>query len=205
MATTATTTTATTTSATATTGEPPEVQLDREKLKDVVHYICDRCPPSDLGNVKLHKILYFADMLHFNDTAQPLTGVEYVKQPFGPTARHLTWAVAELEREGRLGVSQRSYYGFTKRDYTSLAPPVRARLTNLQVQLLDHVIDFVCARTAREISELSHNAAWEAARIGEVLPYYTVMGWEPGELTDDDIAWAVTEGERLRPQIEGDA
>lgn len=182
--------------------EPPTVELDREMLKDVVHYICDRCEMAELGNVKLHKILYFADMLHFRETGRPLTGVEYVKQPFGPTARHLTWAVGELEREGRLRVAHRSYYGFAKKDYASLKPPATTRIGNRQAVLLHDVIDFVCARSTREISELSHNAAWEAARMGEVLPYYTVFGWEPGEVTDDDLAWAMTEGERLRSRIE---
>jgi hypothetical protein len=33
------------------------ISLDRDKLLDVVHYICARCDRRELGKVKLHKIL----------------------------------------------------------------------------------------------------------------------------------------------------
>ncbi|MDZ4840856.1 MAG: Panacea domain-containing protein [Hyphomicrobium aestuarii] len=181
---------------------PPTVEFDRERLKDVVHYICSQCDEADLGNVKLHKILYFADMLHFNETMKPLTGVSYVKQQFGPTARHLTAVVDELAQEGRLQVTDRQFYGFQKKDYTSLTQPHLGRIGNA-LPLLDDVIEFVCSRTAKEISELSHNAAWDAAKMGEVIPYFTAIGMEPAELTDDDFAWADAEGKRLRSTIEG--
>lgn len=186
--------------------EEPRIEFDREKLKDVIHYVCGRCEPAELGNVKLHKILYFADMLHFNETMRPLTGVEYLKQPFGPTARHLSAAVAELEREDRIRVSERLFYGYRKKDYVSLQPPRLDRIGNA-IPLIEDVIAFVCSRTAKEISELSHNAPWQAAEIGEVLPYFTALGMEPGEVSDDDLAWATAEAERLKPEIEsgGDA
>src|SRR6266849_9373459 len=61
-----------------------QIQFDRAKLLDVVHYVCAKVPVPELGRVKLHKNLYFADMLHFAATGRPLTGVEYQKQPFGP-------------------------------------------------------------------------------------------------------------------------
>src|SRR5208337_999071 len=87
------------------------------KLKDVTHYVCYRCTQEELGNVKLHKILYFADMLHFLSERKPLTGVEYQKQAFGPVARHLSWAINELSKEGAIKVEKRDYFGFKKTDY----------------------------------------------------------------------------------------
>ena len=138
--------------------EEPTFELDHQKLKDVVHYICSKCSPEELGNVKLHKILYFSDMLHFQSTGQPLTGVEYQKQKFGPTARHLGWAVGQLISENKLRSEDRDYYGFAKRAYISLSAPRNDRIGNV-THLLDDVIDFVCARSAKEISELSHNVA----------------------------------------------
>ena len=39
------------------------MQYDRGKLKSVVLYTCAKCEPSRLGAVKLHKVLYFADMI----------------------------------------------------------------------------------------------------------------------------------------------
>ena len=60
------------------------VQFDREKFLEAVHYICTHCDPRELGRVKLHKILYFADMLHYVGYGRPLTGEEYQKQNSAP-------------------------------------------------------------------------------------------------------------------------
>src|SRR5262245_62042967 len=132
-------------------------QFDRERFKDVVHYIVhyvgDNLDPSKLGNTKLHKALYFADVLHYLDTGRPLTGADYQRQRFGPTARYLTWALKSLEAEGRISVSKSNYYGYAKTEYRALMPPRTAGLSRPQLQMVEHVIGFVCAHTAVEISE----------------------------------------------------
>lgn len=114
----------------------PNPKVNRQKLKDVVHYVCASCHQDELGNVKLHKILYFADMLNFLSTNKPLTGVEYQKQSFGPVARHLSWAVNELDKEGTIRIQKRDYFGFKKTDYFSLREPSTTRLTNTEVTRL---------------------------------------------------------------------
>ncbi len=181
-----------------------EPELDRQKLKSVVHYICHQCRPEELGNVKLHKILYFADMLHFMDTGRALTGAKYQKQQFGPVATHLTSALSELVRDQIVEVRTRDYFGFPKTDYVSLCVPPVAALSNIEKQLIEDVIDFVCARTNKEISELSHNEAWHTAAMGETIPYFTVYGWMPGEVTDADLEFATQDARRIAPLIRGD-
>jgi Protein of unknown function (DUF4065) len=184
--------------------QEPTIVFDKEKLKDVVHYVCSKCEPLELGHVKLHKILYLADMLHYHSTLCPLTGVEYLKQSFGPGARHLTWALFELEKEGRVRVDRRDYFGFEKQDFVSISPPAMGRLGNSAPQLLDDVIDFVCSRATNEIGELKHNAAWKTAKMGEVIPYFTALALDPAELSDDDLAWGVAEAQRISADIEAE-
>src|SRR5262249_21780828 len=98
--------------------------FDREKFKDVVHYVVHHVNATDgrdaLGNTKLHKVLYYADVLHFLDKGKPLTGADYLRQRFGPIARHLSSALGDLEREKRVCVSHRNYYGYSKCEYDSL-------------------------------------------------------------------------------------
>jgi len=167
------------------------VQFDREKFKEAILFLASHCPPEELGNVKLHKMLYFADMITFLEEGRPLTGVDYLKQKFGPTARHLTSAVDELAREGRLTVRESEYHGFFKKDYVAARPFKPLRLTEGEVALLQDVADFVRGKTARQISEISHNAAWEAAELGEVIPYFSALQLVPVEITDADRAWAL--------------
>lgn len=167
------------------------VQFDREKFKEAILLLASYCPSEELGNVKLHKMLYFADMMTFLEEGRPLTGVDYLKQKFGPTARHLTSVVDELAREGRLSVRETEYHGFYKKDYALAAPFEPMRLSKREQQLLREVADFVRGKTARQISEISHNAAWEAAELGEVIPYFTALQLVPVEVTDADRTWAL--------------
>ena len=180
------------------------ITFSREQFKNVVHFIVSRCDPEQLGNVKLHKILYFADMLHFMNNGTPLTGVDYQKQQFGPTARHLGSVLDELSREGRVRVATRKYYGFNKKDFISLEEPNSASIGNEAQALLMDVIDFVCGRSAKEISELSHDLAWETAKMGERIPYAAVFGLQPAEITEKDIEDCVREVRSARPAIEAE-
>ena len=60
-----------------------QFQFDRERFKDVVHfavhYAGNRVGPEALGRTKLHRILYFADTLHYLDTGAPLTGADSLR------------------------------------------------------------------------------------------------------------------------------
>jgi len=165
-------------------------QFDREKFKEAIWVIASHCPAEELGNVKLHKILYFADMLTFLDEGRPLTGVEYLKQKFGPTARYLTAAVSEMVDEGVLSIEETDYHGFMKKSYVPHGMPHMARLSESEVTLLKDVADFVRGKSAKEISEISHNAAWDAAELGEVIPYTTALKLAPVEVKDSDRQWA---------------
>jgi uncharacterized phage-associated protein len=167
------------------------VQFDREKFKEAILFLTSHCPPEELGNVKLHKMLYFADMMNFLEEGRPLTGVDYLKQKFGPTARHLTSAIDELAREGSLLVREAEYHGFFKKDYVPTKSFASKRLSERELALLEDVADFVRGKTARQISEISHNAAWEAAELGEIIPYFTALQLVPVEVTDADRTWAL--------------
>jgi uncharacterized phage-associated protein len=180
------------------------IHFDREKFNAVVHFICSNCEPAQLGNVKLHKILYFADMMHFVSEGTPLTGVDYLKQKFGPVARNLSAAINELSKEGKIEVRKRDYFGYQKSDYISRCSVPTGALSNSEIRLLTDVIDFVSGRSAREISELSHDVAWQWAEIGERIPYAAAFGLLPSEISEDDVASAIHQALKIRPQIEAE-
>lgn len=184
--------------------QEPYIKPDLAKLQDVVHYIVSRCSPEQLGDVTLHKVLYFADMLHFVDKGVPLTGVDYLKQQFGPTARNLSWAIEKMVENGRIRVDRRLFYGFEKKDYIAIEKPEPNRLGNDEQALLNDVIEFVVGRTAKEISELSHDVAWQAASMGERIPYAAAFGLQAGEISPEEIDEYIEEARRLRPLIEAE-
>jgi hypothetical protein len=183
-----------------------QIQFNRQKFKDVVHiivhYAASAFGPDALGNTKLHKVLYFSDMLRYLASGAPLTGAEYQRQRFGPTARHLTSCLKELENEQRVRTSRVNYYGYQKAEYQPIAPPDLHSLSETELALIKDMAQFVCARSAVEISEFSHDDVWSSVPMGERIPYYAAFAMFPSELTDDDMEEAAAESLEIAPQIE---
>lgn len=179
----------------------PRFQFDRQKFKEVILYVCSCCRSEDLGAVKLHKVLYFSDMLHFAAQGTPITGSTYRKRPFGPTSDDLLPALRELERAGDLKTERMAYYGYWKTSFVPLRLPEVARLNEHERGLLDEVIEFVCRNnTAKTISDFSHNRAWERAEFGAELPYNSAFYLIPTQVSEEAKEWASSEVRRLETQ-----
>jgi uncharacterized phage-associated protein len=183
-----------------------EIRFDREKLIEAVYeVIALRAKEVDtLGKTKLHKALYYSDMLAFADRGEPVTGVEYVKQPFGPTARYLNWALKELEQRSLISVGQRNYFGLEKYDFGLTTPERRPtnRLDSYERSLIADVVEFVCGFSAKEISEISHAAPWQGVRMGERIPYASAFLLIPQEgPTRRDIRWGSERTKELSARV----
>ena len=184
------------------------ITFDVEKFKDlahfVIHHVQENLDADSLGNVKLHKILYFSDFMSYLSTMKPLTGADYQRQKFGPTAKYLSAAVRQLVTEGRIEVTEAPYFGYVKKSYGALKPPWTNRLSPQEQALIVQVVEFVCGRSAAEISELSHDEVWSSVPMGARIPYYASFALVPAEVTDEDVQQAVRDVERLAPVIEAE-
>ena len=168
--------------------------FEREKLKALVLHVCSECDLSRLGAVKLHKVLYFVDMLRYADAGQSVTGSTYRKRHLGPTCDQLPSVLGELESSGALEIKTVDYFGYMKKEYIAKVGPDTNRLSAEEVELADEVVDFVCnANSARTISEFSHNKAWEIADFGAVMPYFSVFNIFPVEVSKEAVDWASNE------------
>ena len=76
-----------------------DFKFDQEKFKDAVHFTIahavENYGAEALGNVKLHKILYFSDFLTYLETMQPLTGADYLRWFAGDDATSVIGMVLE--------------------------------------------------------------------------------------------------------------
>lgn len=171
----------------------PYIKFDEAKFVDTVHYICELFADrvEQLGQVKLHKILYFADMTAYYERGEPLTGVEYQKRPFGPTARFLGKALKQLTTEARLEVSKTTVFGYKKAQFRTLKPLESNRLSVEDKALIKAVADWAGGLTAVEISELSHDLPWQSVRQGERIDYITAgMLFPQNGPSKSDMEWA---------------
>ncbi len=177
------------------------MQFDRAKLKAAILYTCSKCEAAQLGSVKLHKVLYFADMLHYAFAGVPITGATYRKRPYGPTCDELLPTLRDLGSQGALEIRNVDYFGFMKREYIAIDSPEINRFNDAEKTILDEVISFVCFNnSAKTISEFSHNRAWELAEYGEALPYNSVFHIFPTQVSPETMEWASAEVKELEDQ-----
>ncbi len=174
------------------------MKFDSDKLKAVILHTCSKCTPSTLGFVKLHKVLYFSDMFYFAETGSPITGATYRKRDFGPTCDQLLDTLDEMDAKGQLKIRNENYFGYRKKEFIPLAAEDTNRLSAIEIELLDEIIDFVCFQnSAKTISEFSHNRAWEMAKYGQILPYHSVFHLFPVEVSPETIAWGEQEAAKI--------
>ena len=107
----------------------------------------------------------------------------------------------ELEATKALEIQEVDYFGYRKKEYIPLESPDIDRLSRIEQEVLDEVINFVCFdNTAQTISEFSHNQAWETVGFGEVLPYYSAFSLFPTQVSLETLEWA--EGETAKIEAE---
>lgn len=172
--------------------------VNADKLRAAILHVISSCKPDNLGAVKLHKVLYYTDMMTFLDTGSPVTNATYRKRPFGPTCDVLLAALEDLEAEGAIEVETVDYHGFKKKEFTLKAPSKTNQLSDDEKTTLDEMIDFVCNNnTAKSISDFSHDMVWEMVEFGEVIPYHNAINLIPHEASKEALEWGQAEAKRI--------
>ena len=183
-----------------------EVQFDPGKMRAVILHTCHACDPSDLGAVKLHKVLYYLDMVMYAHQREVVTGATYRKRPNGPMADQLLFTLRDMTQAGDLKVENVNYHGFWKKEYQALVPEPEGILNSEELSMLDDAIDFVCRKnTAKSISDYSHALPWEMADMGGEIPYHTAMllfPMQPSPEAFDAAEQGMSEVETARSQTE---
>ena len=153
-----------------------EIHLNKAKLEEAVHYICRVCNEENrLGAVKLNKILYYSDMIHYAKTGKAITGASYAKRQRGPAARQVMTAMENLRRQGRLDWTHVPVFEGARREFDAHGNTDLDLFSAGEIKQIDAMIRFVCNQGAADISDLSHTIVWDAADMGEDLPYDTFL------------------------------
>jgi len=162
------------------------MQFDRAKLKAAILHTCRAVKPDQLGAVKLHKVLYFLDMMHYAQTGSAVTGATYRKRPYGPTCVPLLPILRDMATDGLIEIKHVEFYGRTKTEYHAHTEEEPGLLNESELAVLDEVIEFVCEKnTARSISDFSHQLPWEMVEFGAVIPYESALLLYPVEVTPE--------------------
>jgi hypothetical protein len=158
------------------------MNMNPDKLRNMVLYYVSRRP--GIGRLHLQKALLVADRVHYLNTGTPLSGYQYVKRQMGPMIEwdgdqiinRMVWSEEVLQVAEQAGPYERTSH------YTHLEPVLDAFDAPAR-DSLKAGLDFVTNRTTTQLSDLTHDQAWESARLGEVIPYDASIQWQ--ESTDE--------------------
>jgi uncharacterized phage-associated protein len=154
-----------------------KAKLNKEKFKQVLHYIVDSCKTKDnIGKVALFKLLYFSDFNFYEIHEKSITNETYVKLPKGPAPRHFDEIVKEMEKEGKVKSVSRKFMGKTQYALISLRQPDLSELTAPEIKTIDLVIGLLSSMNATQVSEFSHgDMPWKATKDMEEIDYELVF------------------------------
>jgi transcriptional regulator with XRE-family HTH domain len=158
-------------------------KLDKEKFKQVLLYILDKCgAKANVGETVLYKLLYFSDFNYYELYEDYLTGAAYRKISYGPAPCDFQPVVQEMIDEGKLQKVITEYYGKPQKKYLPLvkADVNEWKWSAREKEVIDNVIERMSSMDAATISELSHeDIPWEVTDDKQVIDYDTVFYRKP--------------------------
>jgi hypothetical protein len=180
---------------------PARGRFNRDRFRALVHYIVWICEdPRSLGPHRLNRVLWYSDRNVYLETGRPITGATYIRQQGGPQARPLQPMLVELEKDGVIARRLADRSG----EFDLLFAIRRPDLSHFkaeEISVVEAVTRVVCLDSRGSIAhQAAHDRVWQAAQIGEALPYFTVFAGRPGDILAADIDWAMR---RLHPREGG--
>lgn len=159
--------------------EPEQFDFNQAKFKDLLLYAAEELGDDPtFGETKLNKVLFFADFEAYKMLGKPITGAEYQKNKFGPTARLYTVLRDDLIRMNQLRVERRTVVDHVQ---DVVQPhdikPNLSQFTKAELEIVRAVIEEMRGYTNTEASDKSHerSAGWLARDLGETIPYSSAL------------------------------
>ena len=153
-----------------------------EKFKQVLLYIISKVGNRpNIGQTALYKLLYFIDFDYYEKTHQYLIGATYIKNTHGPSPVSFAKISRGLQNKGDLVEVNSKFFGFDQKKYMITSEPKVSLLNASELKHIDHELERLASKTAKELSELSHiDTPWKVAGERKILNYRHVF-YRPDE------------------------
>jgi uncharacterized phage-associated protein len=147
-----------------------------------------------VGETVLFKLLYFIDFDYYEKYEEQLIGATYIRNHFGPTPVEFIKIVAQMIENKELEKIETQYFKLQQRKYLPRREPNLDKLTAKELELINDVINKLAHKSARELSDHSHNdVPWKDTPDGMPIDYESVFYRTPDysvrnydELKDSD-------------------
>jgi len=148
-------------------------EYDLEKLKNMILYLVKRL--DGVLKVKLNKLLWYCDFLHFKETSVSITGSQYVRLKYGQVPDNYERIIGTMQPE----LLDKDEIPFNTKDgiqigeeFTALVEPDESIFSEKEIQVMDFIADTFHEDTSTSIMEKSHReAAYQRCKDGDIISY----------------------------------
>ncbi|MYG40975.1 MAG: DUF4065 domain-containing protein [Nitrospira sp. SB0677_bin_15] len=156
------------------------IRVEKKNLdifKQVLLYVLNKVGGKpNVGEVVLHKLLYFIDFDYYEKFEENLMGATYIKNHHGPTSVELGKILEEMQKDREIEVVNSQYFKYTQKKYLPLKRPNLAILSARDVEHIDGVLARLSDKNAKEMELYSHeDIPWKSAQDGQPLSYESVF------------------------------
>ncbi|TET47829.1 DUF4065 domain-containing protein [candidate division TA06 bacterium] len=155
--------------------------LNREKFRQVLLYVLERCGArSNVGESVIYKLLYFIDFNFYELYEQHLTGEAYRKISFGPAPCHFSEIVEKMIEKGELKKIAAEYHGKRQKKYIPQVKPDLSKLDGRELEVIDSAIDRLSSMNASSIIDYAHeDIPCQVTDDKEIIDYESVFYRKP--------------------------
>lgn len=160
------------------------------KLEHAAQYVICHTEPSQLGATKLNKVLWFADVFHYQQHGTTVTGLDsYQKKKHGPVPHQIQRALGRLKALRK--IEEHSLINFyAMKAYKPLVQVDLAQFSASEIDALQEAIDYVVPMTASQASEVTHTPYWDEVPMDGRMAIGPASV-RPAAITEADLQWAL--------------
>jgi len=147
-------------------------EYDLEKLKNMILYLVKRL--DGVLKVKLNKLLWYCDFLHFKETSVSITGTQYVRLPYGPIPNNYERIIGIMQPEllDKDEIEFDTAKGIVGEQFTALVEPDESMFSETEIQAMNFVADTFRDYTSTGIKDKSHQeTAYLKCEDGDIISY----------------------------------
>lgn len=147
-------------------------EYDLEKLKNMILYLVKRL--GGVLKVKLNKLLWYCDYLHFKETSVSITGSQYIHLKYGPVPNNYERIIGIMQPEllDKDEIPFNTEEGIVGEQFTALVEPDESIFSETEIEVMNFVADIFYKYTSTEIMNKSHQeTAYLKCKDGDIISY----------------------------------
>lgn len=154
-------------------------EYSERRFKDLFLYVVQELQDDPtFGETKLNKILFFSDFEAYRTLGRPITGAEYQRNHYGPTARRYTIARDDLLGHGYVHVQRRKIIDHVQDSFRlgDILPNLD-QFNDAELGIVRTFIDEFRHYNNTEASDESHkrSVGWRVMPQGQTIPYTSAL------------------------------